>query len=133
MPAAPLVPILAGACAGIWAAVAAAQPLPAHPLIAAPSFQTQMDLQLRLNALQAQQDLAQREAAARDAETNARLDRLLADQAYEQVRAQAATPGLPAPAPGPTRHIDTSQLADIPDSDLADSDARVRAAAENRR
>jgi hypothetical protein len=50
------------------------------------------------------------------------------------VQAQSYSPRLPPPPEhGPAPQIDLSQLATIPDATLAASNARVRAAAENRR
>lgn len=62
--------------------------------------------------------------------------RLQTDQTLSNLQAQRVSP--PAPAviynPGaPPPKIDLSQMASIPDSALAQSNARIRAAADNRR
>jgi hypothetical protein len=62
--------------------------------------------------------------------------RAQADQALANLQAQRIAPVLPAPAraaAGPPVVIDTSKLVSIPDAILAASNARVRAAAANRR
>jgi hypothetical protein len=93
-----------------------------------------MDLQLRLNALQAQQDMAQREAVIRDGRSTALESQVRTEEAAAAIAAQGASPRLPPPLAGaPPRHIDTAHLASIPDDRLAASDARVRAASKNRR
>jgi hypothetical protein len=126
MRAAPLALLIAG----LWAAAAAAQPL---TTTVGPGLQSQLDLQSRLNALDAQQDLARREAVIRENRAAAVEAQARAERAVADVRAQAATPRAPAPpASGPPAHIDTRALASIPDAALAESDARVRAAADNR-
>jgi hypothetical protein len=62
--------------------------------------------------------------------------RVQSEQTLNDITALRARPALPAlaynpKAPAPV--IDTSKLASIPDAALADSDARVRAAAANRK
>jgi hypothetical protein len=112
----------------------------AGPAVAAPPLNPgvapglQAPTQLELNALRAQQDMAQRQAIARDNEAAALDAQLRAERSVAEVRAQSMTPTIPAPPPGaPPAHLDVSGLASIPDATLADSDAKVRAAAKNRR
>ena len=84
---------------------------------------------------------AEMAARARDvALTNDRfaLDaRIRTEQALGELARAAARPALAptpiAPLGAPLPMIDTAGLADIPDAALAQSDARVRAAAANRR
>ena len=55
-------------------------------------------------------------------------------RAMDDLRAQSVTPSIPPPATGgPPPQIDAGGLAEIPDAALAASNARVKAAAENRR
>jgi hypothetical protein len=61
---------------------------------------------------------------------------LQADQALGLLQAQRTTPSVPTVALGPHAAppvVDTSKLASIPDATLAQSNARIRAAAANRR
>jgi hypothetical protein len=120
----------ASCAALVWAFAAAAA---AQPLTGGTNLQQTMDLQLRLNELQARQDEAARQAAIQQNQLTTLDTQLRARQALEDVRGEAAAPGLPPPYPGaPPRHIDVEQLAHMPDAILADSDARVRAAAGSR-
>lgn len=62
--------------------------------------------------------------------------RAQSEQALSDIAALRARPVLPAVALDPTApppKIDLSRLASIPDAALADSNAKVRAAADNRR
>ena len=62
--------------------------------------------------------------------------RVQAEQALSNLAVARINPGLPTVPPGsgaPPAIIDVSQLASIPDAELAASNARVRAAADNRR
>lgn len=63
--------------------------------------------------------------------------RVQTDQALSDIAALRAHPTLPAAAPPPNvpppPNLDTSQLVSIPDAELAASNARVVAAANNRR
>ncbi|HEY8004711.1 MAG TPA: hypothetical protein VIE16_10815 [Phenylobacterium sp.] len=47
------------------------------------------------------------------------------------MRAPPATPIVPRPPGAPSPRIDAGQFASIPDAELADSNAKVRAAADN--
>jgi hypothetical protein len=109
------------------AAPAAAQPL--NP--GGTGLQATMDLQLRLNALQAQQDMIERQSVIQQNQLSNLETQMRSQQALADVRAQAATPVVPQLSSG--AQLDTGRLAQIPDAALADSDARVRAAAQNRR
>jgi hypothetical protein len=98
-----------------------------------PGARQQMELQMQTDMLRAQQDLAARQQLLQQNE----LFRLDAQQRTQQslsdLQAQTRSPQLaPPPASGPYPSIDVSGLASIPDSTLAESNARVRAAAENR-
>jgi hypothetical protein len=115
------------------AGAAAGQPLPST-VGAGPTFQSQMDLQLRLNGLQAQADMAERQAVIRETEASALEARLRTEQAAADLQAQSADRRAPPPRrTGPPPRIDTGKIASMPDDVLAQSDARVRAAAKNRR
>jgi hypothetical protein len=99
-----------------------------------PGFRQQMDSQAQTDLLRAQQDLAARQQVQLQND----LFRLEAQQRTQQslsdLDAQTRSPQLPPPpAGGPFPSIDVSGLASIPDSKLAESNARVRAAAENHR
>ena len=114
------------------AAPASAQPLTSPPF-GGRSLQQQMDLQLRLNALQAQQDQASSQAVNQQNQLMNLEAQLRAQQTYADIRAESATPRLaPPPETGPMPQIDTSQLASMPDATLAASNARIKAAAANR-
>jgi hypothetical protein len=122
VPSPALIPTLVLVCA--LAGPAVAQPLPSGQS----NLQGQMDLQLRLNALQAQQDMSERQSVIRETQTMALEARLRAEQAQAALRETAMT-RPPSPAP----QLDASRLVSIPDAALAASEARVRAAANNRR
>jgi hypothetical protein len=85
--------------------------------------------------------LAAREAARqRDIAVTNELSRLeaqaQANQALAGLAAQRATPSiviLPRAPGAPPPKIDLGQLAQIPDAVLADSNAKVRAASQNRK
>jgi hypothetical protein len=98
-----------------------------------PGSRQQLNLQMQTDMLRAQQDLIARQQLLQQNE----LFRLEAQQRTQQslsdLQAQTSAPQLaPPPANGPYPSIDVSGLASIPDSTLAESNARVRAAAENR-
>ena len=81
---------------------------------------------------------ADQAARLRDIEITNRLSVLEAqmssDQALRDLQAMARAPAPAQPNPAsPPPILDVSQLASIPDKALADSNARVRAAAANRR
>jgi hypothetical protein len=114
---------------GILLGLAFASPAAAQ----SPGFRQQIDLQMQTDMLRAQQDLAARQQLLQQNE----LFRLEAQQRTQQslsdLQAQTRSPQLaPPPASGPYLSIDVSGLASIPDAALAASNARVRAAAENR-
>jgi hypothetical protein len=113
---------------GILLGLAAAGPAAAQ----SPGFRQQMDLQMQTDMLRAQQDLAARQQLLQQNE----LFRLEAQQRTQQslsdLQAQTRSPQLAPPPASPYPSIDVSGLASIPDATLAASNARVRAAAENR-
>ena len=113
----------------VFAAMAAAGPAAAQT---AASLELQRQ-EAEIGALRAQQDMAARDAVIQQNELS-KLDALArARQASETVQAQSVSPQLiPPPASGAQRSIDVQGLASIPDSRLAESNARVKAAAENR-
>ena len=84
--------------------------------------------------LRAQQDQAERQAVIQQNELS-RLDSQLRTQRnMSALQSQTITPLLPAPpASGAIPQIDTNGLVSIPDSALAASNARVRAAAGDER
>lgn len=93
-----------------------------------------------LNLARDAQAVADAQAArSRDIATTNELatlqTRLQSDQAVASLQAQRS-PQPPAALPGPQAApsgIDTSKLVSIPDATLAQSNARIRAAAANRR
>jgi hypothetical protein len=107
--------------------IATAGPAAAQPYLNAQArdAQTQADLQaLRYREVQVTNELAALQARAQ------------ADQALSNLAAARIGPVVtPAVrrADAPPTVIDTSKLVSIPDALLAQSNARVRAAAENRR
>jgi len=121
--------ILAPLLAVVGLATAAAQP-PASPLD--PGLLAPGALQLQLNLLQAQQQMAQRQALATEAQAAALAAQLRTERNLADIRAQSVAPAIPPrPAGAPPADMDVSALASIPDAALADSDAKVRAAANN--
>ena len=77
-------------------------------------------------------------ARFRDIELTNRLSvlesRMSSEEALRDLQAQSQRPVLVQPNPNsPPPMVDTGQLTSIPDKTLADSNARVRAAAANRR
>jgi hypothetical protein len=87
--------------------------------------------------LQGQRDLARQ----RDVELNNRLSRLEAGEQTDQALHDApglrlpslAPPPIPTDPNAPLPVIDMGKMVSIPDSILADSNARARAASQNRR
>jgi hypothetical protein len=101
---------------------------------AAQNLQQQMDLSQRAAELRAQQDMADRRAVILENRLTTLEAQARTQQAFDILQAQRQTPPLPEPpAGGPPPQIDTGALASMPDDALAASNARVRAAAENRR
>ncbi len=94
----------------------------------------------RLYALQAEQAAAAEAARQRDIAITNELSRLQAQAQTTQtladlaaMRAAPAVSSVPFNPKAPPPKLDPGQFAQIPDAALADSDARVRAAAQNRR
>ena len=107
------------------AAPALAQP---PPLVLAPGVP---NLQAQLGLLQAQQDFAARQAAIQRNELS-RLDaQMRTEQNLASRRAFSPPPPPPPWASGPIPNLDVGGLVSIPDSALAASNERVRAAAGN--
>jgi hypothetical protein len=106
--------------------LATAGPAVAQPYLGvqARDAQTQADLQaLRYRDVQITNELAAMQARAQ------------AEQALSNLQAGRSAPILShaVRGSGPPSVVDTSKLVSIPDSILAQSNARVRAAADNRR
>lgn len=107
---------------------AAAGPLRAQ------SLQQQLDIQLRGAELRSQQDLADRRAVMLENRLTNLEAQARTQQAFDTLQAQSQTPPLPAPPTvGPLPQIDSGAMVSVPDATLAASNARVRAATENRR
>jgi len=105
---------------------ALAQSLPSQ------SLQQSMNDAHRAIDRQAQQDLAARQAMLQQNQLTVLDAQIRTQQAIADVQAQMRTPPLPPPRlSGVMPTLDTSQLASIPDSKLAESNARARAAAAN--
>jgi hypothetical protein len=99
-----------------------------------PSSLSHRGFALRLGELQAQQQAAERQALFEQQRLNALEGQIRTEQAISQLKAQGSRPVLPQPLPGAAAAtVDPGQFATIPDSALAASNARVRAAAGNRR
>ncbi|CAN7401178.1 hypothetical protein LJR225_002542 [Phenylobacterium sp. LjRoot225] len=105
-------------------AAALAQPL---------SLQQSMDATHRGMQLQAQQDQLARQAVLQQNQLMVLEAQIRTQQAIADIQARSQTPRLPPPPSGTSPKLDTSQLASIPDSKLAESNARVKAAANNDR
>jgi predicted small lipoprotein YifL len=110
---------------------AAATPGLAQPL-QTPSFQQHMDDQLRASELQAQQEMANRQAVIQQNQLTALEAQVRTQQAIADIAASGRSPRLASP-PGAAASLDPGSYASIPDDKLAASNARVKAAAENRR
>jgi hypothetical protein len=94
------------------------------------TFQAQ-DFQLRQQQEATRQELIQQQNQITSLDAQMRTQ-----QALSQVQAQAQSPILPVPdvTPGrPLPQLDTSQLASIPDSALADSNQKVLDTVNGRR
>ena len=91
-------------------------------------------------AQDAERNAAAAAARQRDVQLTNDLSRLQAQAQTNQaladiaaLQARPVVPSVPASPNAPPPVIDVSKLASIPDAALADSDAKVRAAARNRR
>jgi hypothetical protein len=105
----------------------------AAPAVAqSPGAREQMRLQMQTDLLRAQQDLAARQAVIQQNDIS-RLDApLRSERALATLRAQSYSPQVAPPAGGTYPQIDVGGLASIPDDRLAASNARAKAAADNR-
>lgn len=106
------------------------------PPVAAPSLATPAD---PTSAIWAQQraldEMARQQAIARANELTSLEAQIRTEQNLRNVPGLQLPARIPIPdvsGPGPYPQIDTSQLASIPDSVLADSNKKVLAAAANR-
>ncbi|CAN7436769.1 hypothetical protein LJR219_002837 [Phenylobacterium sp. LjRoot219] len=125
--------VLSVAILSVTVSLAAAGPVRAQAL-PSPSLQQQLDFQLRANDLRARQDQADQRAVILENRLTNLEAQTRTQQALDDLQLQSQTPALPQPpASGPLPQIDASGLVSIPDDTLAASNARVRAAAENRR
>lgn len=117
------------AAAVALAGPAFAQPYPAQPYPAPANPQQEFDWRTQQEMLRQQMVQQQNQMMALEAQ-------IRAQQAIQDVRAQSQSVRLPPVDTTPGRalpHIDTSKLASIPDSALADSNRKVLDAANNRR
>lgn len=113
------------------AALAAASPAAAQTSI---GFQQNLDDARRSLEFSMQQEQARQRDVGLANELNMLDSRVRADQAVRDLQALRLRPPLPPSDPNaPLPVLDTGQLAQIPDAALAASNARVRAAAANRR
>lgn len=100
------------------------------PLALSPSVQTQMAEQQQLGLLRAQQAEAARQAVIQQTQLFSLETQLRTQQNLATLQTMGVTPTIPPPPPGaPPRDIDVSDLASMPEATLADSNARVKAAA----
>jgi hypothetical protein len=110
------------------AAVLAAGPAPAQPYRA-------LEDAREADRVAAEQAARQREIAINNElsrlQTQAQTNQALSDLAAARVT--PLVPTVPFNPNAPPPKIDTSQLAQIPDAALADSNAKVQAAAQNRK
>ena len=91
---------------------------------------------LQIDDLRMQQQLAQQRVVSQQNEITALETQLRADQAVltqQQARAPVRLPTLPYPQAAPPASLDAAKLPAIPNAALAASNARVRAAAGDRR
>lgn len=114
---------------------AAAAPAAAQDLLSA----QRAAVQAQINELQAQAELVRQQEVSSHNQLMALDARLRTEQGVADIRSQAYIPRLPpvaaarpATAAAPPPSMDTGQLASIPDAALADSNRRVREAAQNR-
>jgi hypothetical protein len=108
----------------------AAPPACAQPL-QRPSLQEGLDAANQAMALQAQQDQLARQAVLQQNQLTVLEAQIRTEQAIADIQAHSRTPQIPPPPSGASPNLDASQLASIPDSRLAESNARVKAAAAN--
>lgn len=121
-------PAVIAALAAI-AQTAFAQPYPAQPYPSPPNPQQDFEWRTQQEALRQQMVQQQNQMMALEAQVRAQ-------QAIQDVRAQAQSVRLPPVDARPGQalpRIDVSKLASIPDSALADSNRKVIDAANNRR
>ncbi len=92
------------------------------------------------DAREAERVAAEQAARQRDIAITNELSRLQAQSQTNQalsdisaLRQRPTVPTVPANSSAPPPKIDLSQFAQIPDAALADSNAKVRAAAQNRK
>ena len=99
-----------------------------------PGLMEQRRLEALASQIQAQQDLAARQAVIQQTQIQALDAQLRSQRALAEVAAQGASPRVaPLPPGAPALAGGIGGYASIPDAALAASDARVRAAADNRR
>ena len=116
----------------VLAALAAAAPAAAQPIAPAPYTVLQ-------DARDGERFAAEQAARQRDIALTNELSRLQAqaqtNQGLVDLQAMRTGPAAPSFTPGPNGappRLDTRKLVQIPDAELADSNAKVRAASQNR-
>jgi hypothetical protein len=113
--------------------LAAGPALAAQPLLP-PTAATQAQMQVLQSQIEIQQDLAARRAVIQENQLNALDVQRRAEAAAAAIQAAGRAPHVPPPPPGaPPPAIELNGLASMPDDVLAASNARAKAAAENRR
>jgi hypothetical protein len=122
--------VLLGLGAGAGPAVAQALRPPPPP--AAPAARPDMLSEARAGQLRAQMDWAGRQAVIQQNDLSRLEGQVRTEQNLANLQAQGVTPQIPPPPENGVRNIDVSGLASMPDDELAASNARVKAAAENR-
>jgi hypothetical protein len=117
------------------ASLAAASLAAGAPALAQPppslALQQSMSDGHRALELQGQQDLAARQSVLQQNQLTVLDAQIRTQQAIEDVQAQMRTPQVAPPAGGVGPGLDAGRLVSIPDSRLAASNARVKAAAAN--
>jgi hypothetical protein len=121
--------------AGAAPALAQSPPLapPSPRLQPPPGIQQEMLNQARAAQLQAQIDAAARRSVTQQSDLFRLESQMRTQQNMVDLQALGVTPTVPPPVLGGSpSSLDVSGLASIPDSRLQDSNAKVKAAAENR-
>jgi hypothetical protein len=124
-------PIMRAALRSFVAALSLTSAAPsawAQPL-QSPSLQESLDAANRAMGLQAQQDQLARQAVLQQNQLTVLEAQIRTEQAIADIQAHSRTPQIPPPPSGASPNLDTSQLASSPDARLAESNARVKAAA----
>lgn len=123
--------LLAAGVAAAFGAPASAQNLVPAPAPASNTIQQQMAINIQIDQLRAREAMANRQAIAVQNQLSSLDAQIRTQQSLSDIRAQSYSPTIPQYQGAPPAHIDTSQLASIPDDKLAASKQRVREAAAN--